>query len=131
MSISSINPEGLETPATFSHAVVATGSKFVFIAGQVADDENGNLVGGTDMLEQSRQVFANLGAALIAAGARPDQVAKLTIFVADFKREHLALIEQGRVTLFGNHRPADTLVGVASLSRPDYMLEVDAIAVVD
>ena len=56
---------------------------------------------------------------------------KLTIYVADYKREHLAMIEEGRVALFGDHKPTDTLVGVAALSRHDYLLEVDAIAVID
>ena len=82
------------------------------------------------MAAQSRQVFANIGWALKAAGARPDQVAKLTIFVADYRREHLAMIEEGRISLFGEHKPTDTLIGVAALSRPEYMLEVDAIAVI-
>jgi enamine deaminase RidA (YjgF/YER057c/UK114 family) len=102
----------------------------VFIAGQVAED-NGELVGKGDMAAQSRQVFANIGRCLRAAGARPDQVTKLTIFVANYTRDHLPEIEQGRISLFGDHKPTDTLVGVAALSHSDYMLEVDAIAVVD
>jgi enamine deaminase RidA (YjgF/YER057c/UK114 family) len=131
MVLECVNPEGLESPSTFSHVVIAKGAKLVFIAGQVAIDESGDLVGGADMAAQARQVFANLGLALAAAGAQPDQVAKLTIFVANYQREHLAMIEQGRIALFGAHKPADTLVGVACLSRPDYMLEIDAIAIID
>jgi enamine deaminase RidA (YjgF/YER057c/UK114 family) len=76
-------------------------------------------------------VFANIGHALAAAGARPEQATKLTIFVAGYQREHLAPIEAGRVALFGDHKPTDTLVRVAALSRPEYLLEVDAVAVVD
>jgi enamine deaminase RidA (YjgF/YER057c/UK114 family) len=83
------------------------------------------------MTVQARQVFANIGRALAAAGARPHQVRKLTIFVANYRREHLAMIEEGRISLLGDHKPTDTLVGVAALSRPDYLLEVDAIAVID
>jgi enamine deaminase RidA (YjgF/YER057c/UK114 family) len=75
--------------------------------------------------------FATLGRALAAGGARPEQVAKITIFVVNYRREYLPVIEAGRVALFGDHKPADTLVGVAALSRPDYLIEVDAIAVVD
>ncbi|MGP3916277.1 RidA family protein [Nonomuraea sp. 10N515B] len=131
MALESINPEELDTPATYSHVVVATGTRMVFVAGQVAEDKEGNIVGHRDMAAQAHQVFTNIGHALAAAGARPDQVAKLTIFVADYKREHLAQIEQGRVALFGDHKPADTLVGVAALSRPEYLLEVDAVAVID
>ena len=98
---------------------------------RLAEDSQGNLIGPGDMTAQARQVFANIGRALAAAGARPQQVTKLTIFVANYRREHLAMIEQGRIALFGDHKPADTLVGVAALSRPDYLLEVDAIAVID
>jgi hypothetical protein len=56
---------------------------------------------------------------------------KLTIFVANCRREHLAMIEEGRIALFGDHKPTDTLVGVAALTNPDYLLEVDAMAVID
>jgi enamine deaminase RidA (YjgF/YER057c/UK114 family) len=131
MALECINPDAIDTPLTYSHVVVATGTRMVFIAGQVAEDQNGNIVGPGNMAAQARQVFANIGHALAAASARPDQVTKLTIFVANYKREHLALIEQGRVALFGHHKPTDTLVGVAALSRPEYLLEVDAVAVVD
>ncbi|MEV0168995.1 RidA family protein [Nonomuraea fuscirosea] len=103
----------------------------VFVAGQVAEDKDGNIVGHGDMTAQAHQRFSNIGHTLAAAGSRPDQVTKLTIFVADYKREHLALIEQGRAALFGDHKPTDTLVGVAALSGPEYLLEVDAVAVVD
>lgn len=89
MALKCINPEGIPTPEAFTHAIVATGSRMVFVAGQVAEDADGNVVGVGDMAAQSRQVFANLGRALAAAGARPEQVAKLTIFVANYKREYL------------------------------------------
>ena len=130
MSVKCINPEGISTPETFTHVITAKGSKMIFIAGQVAED-NGDLVGPGDMVAQSRQVFANIGRCLKAAGARPDQVTKLTIFVANYKRDYMAQIEEGRVSLFGDHKPTDTLVGVAALSRPEYLLEVDAVAVID
>jgi enamine deaminase RidA (YjgF/YER057c/UK114 family) len=126
-----INPDDLPTPQTYTHVVVATGSRLVFVAGQEPEDERGNLVGRGDLAAQARQVFANLGRALAAAGARPEQVAKITIFVANYRREHLPVIETGRVALFGDHKPADTLVGVETLSNPEFLIEVDAIAVVD
>jgi enamine deaminase RidA (YjgF/YER057c/UK114 family) len=131
MALECINPDEIDPPLTYSHVVVAAGTRMVFVAGQVAEDETGNIVGSGDMAAQARQVFANIGHALAAAGARPDQVTKLTIFVVGYRREHLALIERGRVALFGDHKPTDTLVGVAALSRPEYLLEVDAVAVVD
>ena len=131
MTLKCINPNDISTPLTYSHVVVATGSRLVFISGQVAEDSQGNLIGPGDMTVQARQVFANVGRALAAAGARPEQVTKLTIFVANYRREHLAMIEEGPIALFGDHKPTDTLVGVAALSRPDYLLEVDAVAVID
>ena len=131
MTLECINPDGIATPQTYSHVIVATGSRLVFVAGQVAEDSQGNLVGPGDMTAQAHQVFANIGRALTAAGAKPQQVTKLTIFVANYRREHLAMIEAGRVALFGDHKPTDTLVGVAALSNPDYLLEVDAVAVIE
>jgi enamine deaminase RidA (YjgF/YER057c/UK114 family) len=69
-----INPEGLPVPSTYTHVVVATGTTMVFIAGQEPEDAHGNLVGAGDLAAQARQVFANLGRALDAAGAAPGQV---------------------------------------------------------
>jgi enamine deaminase RidA (YjgF/YER057c/UK114 family) len=105
MTLKCIDPDDLPTPLTYSHVVVATGSRLVFVAGQVAENSEGHLVGAGDMTAQARRVFANIGRALAAAGARPQQVTKLTIFVADYRREHLAMIEEGRVALFGDHKP--------------------------
>jgi enamine deaminase RidA (YjgF/YER057c/UK114 family) len=131
MTLECINPEDLTTPLTYTQVVVATGSRLVFVAGQEPEDAHGNLVGRGDLAVQARQVFANLGRALAAGGARPDQVTRITIYVAHYTPEHLPVIEEGRVALFGDHKPADTLVGVAALSRPDFLIEVEAIAVTD
>src|SRR5262245_66209336 len=131
MTLELINPEGLPTPTTYTHVVIAAGTRLVFIAGQEPEDAHGNLVGHADLAGQARQVFTNLGRALEAAGAQPRQVAKITIYVVNYRLEYLELIEQARAELFGNHKPVDTLVGVATLARSDYLIEVDAIAVID
>jgi enamine deaminase RidA (YjgF/YER057c/UK114 family) len=131
MTLQTINPEGLHPPCTYTQVVIATGSRVVFVAGQEPEDAHGNLVGPGDLAAQARQVFANLGRALAAGGARPGQVAKITIYVVHHRPEYLPVIEAARVTLFGDHKPADTLVGVESLARPGYLIEVDAIAVTD
>jgi enamine deaminase RidA (YjgF/YER057c/UK114 family) len=131
MTLELINPEGLPTPPTYTHVVVATGARLVFVAGQEPEDEQGNVVGPGDLRLQARQVFANLGKAIAAAGCRPEQVAKITIFVVDYRREHLPAIEEGRSALFADHKPADTVVGVAALSKPEYLIEVEGIAVTD
>jgi enamine deaminase RidA (YjgF/YER057c/UK114 family) len=124
-----INPDGLPTPQTYTHVVVAAGGKLVFIAGQEPEDAHGNLVAPGDLAGQARQVFANLGRALAAGGAGPGQVTKITIYVVHHRPEYLPVIEQARVELFGDHKPADTVVGVETLAQPGYLIEVDAIAV--
>lgn len=131
MTLECINPKDLPTPQTYTQVIVATGSKLVIVSGQEPEDIHGQLVGPGDLAVQARQVFANLGRALAAAGARPDQVAKITIYVVNYERDRcLPIIEAARQTLFGDHKPADVLLGVTSLS-PGYLIEVDALAVVD
>lgn len=131
MTLELINPEGLPTPESYTHVVAATGSRMVFVAGQVADDARGNLVGPGDLAAQARQAFANVGRCLAAAGAAPEQVARITIYVVAHRPEYLPDISAARVAVFGDHKPADTLLGVATLAEPGYLIEVDAIAVVD
>jgi len=130
VTVQLINPGGHLAPRTYSQVAVATGTRMVFIAGQEPEDTvTGALVGPGDLAAQAHQVFANLGLALAAAGARPDQVAKITIYVVGHRPEYLDVIEEARVALFGDHKPPDTVVGVESLSRPRFLIEVDAIAV--
>jgi enamine deaminase RidA (YjgF/YER057c/UK114 family) len=130
MTLECINPAHLPTPETYTQVVVATGTKLVFVSGQEPEDVRGNLVGRGDLSAQAHQVFANLGRALAAAGARPQQVTKINIYVVNHRREYLPVIEAARVSLFGDHKPADVLMGIATLSNPDYLIEVDAIAVI-
>jgi enamine deaminase RidA (YjgF/YER057c/UK114 family) len=130
MTLRLINPGNLPTPETYTQVVVATGSTMVFVAGQEPEDEHGNLVGPGDLAAQARQVFANLNRALAAAGAGPEHVARITIFVVRHQPAYLPVIEAARASVFGDHKPADTLVGVERLSHPEYLIEVDAIAVI-
>ena len=131
MTLECINPAELPAPETYSHVVVARGTRLIFVSGQEPEDAHGKLIGRGDLAAQARQVFANLGRALAAAGARPGHVAKITIYVVGHRREYLPIIEEARASLFGDHRPADVLVGIETLSNPDYLIEVDAFAVVD
>jgi len=131
MTLEYINPSDLPTPQTYTQVVVATGSKLVFIAGQEPEDIHGNLVGSGDLAAQARQVYANLGRALAAAGAGPQHVTRITIYLVNYKRDEcLPVIEEARKALFGAHKPADVVLGVERLS-PGYLIEVDAIAVID
>ena len=131
MTLECINPPDQPTPETYTQVVVARGTKLIFVSGQESEDIHGKLVGRGDFAVQVHQTFANLGRALAAAGALPNQVAKITIYVVDYQRDyHLPIIEEARMTLFGDHKAADVVVGIATLS-PDYLIEVDAVAVVD
>ena len=130
MTLERINPDGLSRPETYTQVVVAAGSRLVFVAGQVAEDEDGNVVGRGDVPTQARQAFSNLARALAAAGASPEHVARLGIFVVALHEDHLPGIEAARVALFGDHKPVDTLLGVEKLAHRGCLLEVDAIAVI-
>ena len=131
MPLECINPSDLPVPEIYSQVVVATGSKLVFVSGQQPEDIHGKLVGHGDFAAQARLAFGNLGRALAAAGARPEQVCKITIYIVDYKRdEHVPIIEAAQIELFGDHKPANVVVGIAVMS-PGYLIEVDAIAMID
>ncbi len=126
------NPPGLREPTgRYSQLVTATGTTTVYVAGQVATDAAGSLVGGSDLGAQAAQVFANLRTALAAAGAGPEHVAKLTIYVVGFGPDSRDALLPELEAMFGEHPPANTLLGVQALARPEYRLEIDAVAVLD
>jgi enamine deaminase RidA (YjgF/YER057c/UK114 family) len=131
MALELINPDELPTPESYTQVVVATGTRLVFVAGQVADDAQGNLVGAGHLATQADRAFANVGRCLAAAGARPEHVTRITIYVVGHRPEYLPVISAARIAVFGDHRPADTLLGVATLAEPGYLIEVEAIAVVE
>ena len=131
MTLELINPEDLPTPEAYTQVIAATGSRLVFVAGQVAGDAQGNVVGPGDLAAQARQAFANVGRCLAAAGAGPEQVARITIYVVRYRPEYIPEISEARIAVFGDHKPADTLLGVETLAEPGYLIEVEAIAVVD
>jgi enamine deaminase RidA (YjgF/YER057c/UK114 family) len=124
-------PEGLAKPRGYSHVVSARGTS-VFIAGQVAFDADGRVVGAGDLRAQTEQVFKNLQRALAAAGAGIDDLVKTTIFVVDYKPADREVIVEVRSRFIGDRPPpASTLVGVQALVLPELMIEIEAIAVVN
>jgi enamine deaminase RidA (YjgF/YER057c/UK114 family) len=131
MMLELINPDELPTPESYTQVVAATGSRLVFVAGQVAEDAQGNLVAPGDLAGQARQAFANVGLALAAAGASPEQVARITVYVVSHRPEYLPDISAARIAVFGEHKPADTIVGVETLAEPGRLIEVEAIAILD
>ncbi len=127
-----LTPHGLIKPANFTQVVVATGRRVVFLSGQLSMDADGELVANGDFDGQARQVYANLRAALAGAGASAADVVKLTTYIVGYTPALLPTLAEARLTVFSTAElPASTLIGVQALAGPDYLIEVEAIAVVD
>ena len=124
-----VNPPTLSKPTGYTHAVIAIGGRTIYIAGQVALDQGGNIVGKDDFRAQSRQVFENLKKALEAAGASFKQLVKLNYYVVDMKQIQ-TLREVRNAYVNTEAPPASTLVEVRRLAREEFLIEVEAIAVV-
>ncbi|MEU3730855.1 RidA family protein [Streptomyces sp. NPDC033538] len=135
MAITLMNPAGLPEVDVYRQVSIASGSKLVFIAGQVAWDADGNTVGEDDLAAQAEQCYLNVGTALAEAGASFDDVAKVTVYVADWTPDKMPLLLEGiaRATakLGVTAAPPATLLGVAALDVPEHLIEVEATAVVD
>ncbi|MEV7211057.1 MULTISPECIES: RidA family protein [unclassified Streptomyces] len=121
-------PEGVAPAAQYTHVVLGTG-RFVAVSGQLALDEDGKVVGEGDPVAQARQVFENLRRCLVSAGATFDDVVKLTFFVTDMA--HMAAIRTARAEHIPDDRlPAASAVQVGALVRPEFLMEIEAFAVV-
>jgi enamine deaminase RidA (YjgF/YER057c/UK114 family) len=131
VSFELLNPDSLHRPTAYSHVGVVTGGRFVFVAGQVALDAAGELVGAGDLGAQSRQAHENVATALTAVGAKPTDVVRLVTYVVDHGPGKLALARAGREAVFRDHVPTAAYLGVQALARPEYLIEVEALAVVD
>ena len=134
MQRQNIQPEALakrvvDGHVLYSHVVVAEGKRMIFIAGQLARDSRGNVVGKGDMRAQLRQVGENVKAALEAAGARLSDLVKTTTYVTDIEEffKHVDV----RMEYFGSALPTSTTVEVRRLAHPDFLVEVEALAVTD
>jgi enamine deaminase RidA (YjgF/YER057c/UK114 family) len=129
-----IHPEKLANfPKSFTQvvSVQAGETKTVYISGQVAIDREGKVVGRGDLGAQTAQVFENLTYALESAGARPEDVVKLNMYVVNMKPEDGKTVGLALRKWFNQENlPASTMIGVVSLVSPDFLLEVEAIAVV-
>ncbi|MFE7129166.1 RidA family protein [Streptomyces sp. NPDC057617] len=135
MAITLMNPSGLPEIDAYRQVSIATGSKLVFIAGQVAWDAQGVTVGHGDLAAQVEQCYLNIGTALAGAGASFGDVAKLTVYVVDWTPDKLPLFMEGvaraAAKLGVTPVPPGTLLGVAALDVPEHLVEVEATAVVD
>ena len=123
-----LSPETMSPPFGYSHIVDAAASRVIFISGQVPLNTDGDLVGKGDFEAQARQVFANLSAALEAAGAGWSDVVKLNYFLTDIGE--LATVRAIRDEYVDTERPpASTLVQVSALFSPEAMVEIEAVAI--
>jgi 2-iminobutanoate/2-iminopropanoate deaminase len=122
-----IRVDGLAEPISHFTDAVRTGD-LLFVSGVVAVDRDGRLVGGDDIVRQTRQVFENMRAVLSAAGCTFEDVVKMTIFLTDI--DERPLINPVRQEVFGTTRPASTLVEVPRLAVEGARVEIDCVAVV-
>ncbi|WP_405651711.1 RidA family protein [Streptomyces sp. NBC_00019] len=135
MTITLKNPEGLPKIDVYRQVAIASGSRLVFVAGQVSWDAEGNTVGEGDLAAQVEQCYLNVATALGEAGGSFDDVAKLTFYVVDWTADKMPLLLEGisraNAKLGLTPVPPATLIGVAALDVPEHLVEIEATAVLD
>ena len=124
-----VNPPALSAPTGYTHIVEVTGpNRTIYISGQIAFDQDGQVVGAGDMKAQAEQVFKNLQIALTAAGAKFSDVVKMNSYITDMSK--VQAVRDVRARYFGDTLPASTFVEVKGLVRPELLLEIEVVAVV-
>ena len=135
MSITLLDPAGLPSVDTHRQVAVATGSRLVFLAGQVAWDATGATVGAGDLAAQVEQCYLNVATALAEVGGSFDDVARLTVYIVDFTPDKMPALGEGiaRAAARLGATPAAPItgIGVSALAAPDLLVEVEATAVLD
>ncbi|WP_406490902.1 RidA family protein [Streptomyces sp. NBC_01604] len=135
MAITFVNPSGLPKIDVYQQVSIASGSRLVFIAGQVAWDANGVTIGEGDLAAQVEQSYLNVGTALAEIGGSFDDVAKLTFYVVDWTPDKMPPLLEGisraAAKLGVTPAPPSTLIGVAALDVPDHLVEIEATAILD
>lgn len=133
MPNSKINPAGLYDAVGygFSHAALQDGGRTLYLAGQVAWDKDCNVVGGGDLAAQTRQALANLKAVLAEAGATPADVVRLRTYVVDHNPDKLGPVLAEVGAFYDGVLPApNTFIGVQALALPDFLVEIEATAII-
>lgn len=125
-----LSPPTLNPTNGFSHVVVAPAGKTIYVSGQVSVNQKAEVVGKGDLRAQTEHTFENLKAALAAAGATFADVVKVTYYVVDLKPDSVVHVREVRKKyLSAENPPASTLVGVAALVVPDWLIEIEVVAV--
>lgn len=125
-----ITPDGIHPSPGFTHVAVASGSRTVHFAGQIALDEQFNVVGGDDLLEQTKAAMRNLERAMEAAGVGWDDIVRRTIYTTQ-PTEFETITAGIDVVTGGADHPAQTIVGITGLALPDLLIEIECTASVD
>jgi enamine deaminase RidA (YjgF/YER057c/UK114 family) len=135
MSISLVNPGGLPNIDVYRQVSIASGTRIVFIAGQVAWDAEGITIGEGDLAAQVEQCYHNIGIALAEVGGSFDDVAKLSFYVVDWTPDKMPSLLEGisraAAKLGTTPVPPTTLLGVAALDVPEHLVEIEATAILD
>ena len=127
-----LNPPSLCPTFGWTHVVTVSGGKTIYISGQVGINEKGEVVGKGDLKRQTEQAFENIRLALAAAGATNQHVVKTNLYVVGLRPEHVPIIREVRSRFVSaEHPPASTLVGVSALVGADWLIEIEATAVVE
>ena len=129
-----VNPNTLfpSLPHGFSQVVVASGRKMVFISGQTAWDVRKKIVGGDSLLEQARQALRNVKAAIEATGGSLPDVVALRIYIVNYQAESAKAVGSALREFFSSENaPASTWIGVSALAVPEFLIEIEATAVLD
>ena len=130
LAIQLINPPTVHKPTGYTHAAKPVGCQVVFLSGQVALDVEGKLV-GSGFAAQAQQVFHNIEEVVKASGGTMKDIVKLNFFVVGLDADRLTALRAARNKAIPQENlPASTLVGVTSLARPEFLLEVEAVACV-
>ncbi len=128
MATKVIQPKSLSDPRPrYSQGVLADGGKLLFVAGQTASDKDGNVVGKGDIEAQTHQVFKNLSAVLQEVGGSLDNLVMTTTYITD--RKYREGYNRVRMQYYKKNSPTSTLVIVTGLAHPDYLIEINCVAV--
>lgn len=128
-----INPDALFRSLAhgFSQGVVATGQRTLYISGQTAWDRDKKIVGGGDLAQQARQAFRNIRTVAEAAGGTLSDVVSVRIYVVGLRPEHAEAVGLALRDCFTDSAPSASWIGVTSLAMPEFLIEVEAIAVLE
>ena len=121
-----LNPRGMHSPSGYSHVVKAGDT--IYLAGQVPIAPDGSLVGVDNPSAQAEQIYQNLEIALTSVGATLSDVVKTTTYI--IKPEYVQAVRESRLRYFNENPPTSTLLVISQLARPEFLMEIEAIAYV-